>query len=243
MKFASATATAIFGLLLIGNENLRAAEGSYIYSGRVTEIDGITQQIEPILEKFHQTARIDFHTDKCGLGGDGPFDFRSVPFPATIVRPPNTDANPLAAIQSIFRDDPSVVVTQDETGLIRLRIGHASGALLETKINKIKFTPEAQYNVRFAIDHLEETPAVKAAMIRLKRHPNILPYIGGVMDPTPGWPHLPPQMSNTTYGELLNVIAQTFSGIVSHGECDNPGRIVTNFHYVFDKRRFPPNSR
>jgi hypothetical protein len=239
MKFASVAVTAIFSLLLIGSGDSEAAEEVYIYSGPVTQIEGIVQQIEPVLVKYHQTARIDFHTNKCGPGGGGPFDFRPVPFPTTIVRPPNTDTNALAAIQSIFRDEPSVLVVQDNTGLIRLRIGHVSNALLETKINKIKFTPETQYNIAFAIDALEDAPAVKTAMVRLKRHPNLLPYIGGVMDPTPGWPHLPPQASHTTYGELLDTIAMTFGGIVSHGECDDPGRINTNFHYVFDVKHLP----
>lgn len=232
MKLASVTATAIFVMLTVGGRDLRAAEGRYIYSGRVTEIEGITQQIEPILVKFRRAARVDFHINKCGPGGNGPFDFRPVPFPTTTVRPPNTDVNALAAVQSIFRDDPSVAVDEDATGLIRLRIGHVSDTLLKTKISKIKFDPETQYNVTFAIDHLEDAPTVKAAMARLKRHPNLLPYFGGVMAPTPGWPHLSPQVSNTTYGELLDTIAQTFGGIVSHGECDDPGRINTNFHPV-----------
>jgi hypothetical protein len=240
MKLATVSTMALSSMLLFGYGDLSPVKAA---SPDGLTLDGVLYQVKPILEKYRKAARMDFHADRCGPGGSSLYDLREVPFPKTIISAPNTDDNALVAIQSIFRDDQSVVVSQDDSGLIRIRIGKVADALLNTKIRKISFTPKNQYNIRFAIDHVEDVSNVKVAMVRFNRHPNLLPYIGGVMDPTPGWPHLPPFITNTTYGQLLDVIAQTFGGVVSHGECDNPGRIVTDFKYVFDVVSHGPNGR
>lgn len=231
MKIPLVAATVMASLVLGFGNPSAAAPGD---SNSVSRIEGLVRQIQLVLKKHRQPVRIDFHSDRCDPEGDQGWNYQEVLLPDTKVNAPDSDESALASIRSLLRGNPSVIVSQDGSGLIRIRIGKVSDTLLSTKIRKIHLSPDVQFNEVLAIGAIEDTPEVKAAILQLKRQSNVVPFFGSVQPPEEGLPRLPSRLTNITYGEFLDLTAKTFDNIVTHGECDIPGRIDTEAFSRYD---------
>ncbi len=140
-------------------------------------------------------------------------------FPLTAVNAPLRDKTGLAAVQYVFRDDKEVTVTKGKSGIIKVRIGEVSDAILQTKMICLKLTPDERYNPGLAIFAIEDARDVQDAMSRLgyvctERRLAML-----ITQPAKGLPHLPSSMKNITMDAALDAVAETFKGIVIYGEC------------------------
>jgi len=110
-------------------------------------------------------------------------------------------------------------VTEGRTGIIRIRIGKAPDAFLQTKISLLTLKPMEQYNPTLAVSAIESTGEVEAAMRRLGVRP--VQAIGTqlIAEPAKGLPHLPSSMKNVTVDQALDSIAKTFKDVVVYGAC------------------------
>lgn len=172
--------------------------------------------LRPVLRSNHRTALL-YYSATCG---DSPDSFE---FPKIKTQPPSRGKAAIASIAQIFRGDTQVAVIAGRSGVIKIRIGRVPSSLLATRISRLRFKPIEQYDPGPAIDALENTREVRAAMRFLRvrplltvRGPELLP------PPAPGFPHLPPLMKNVTVNQVLASIAQTFQGVVTYGVCMQP---------------------
>jgi hypothetical protein len=163
-----------------------------------------------------KVARIYFH-GTCGKAGE--FNMQ---FPSVKVHSAARKKRGIAAIRDVFSGDQEVVVSEDTSGVIMVRIGNVSTQLLNTKVHLLKFSQLAQYNPIApggAIDTVERAPEVMAAMTNLK-----LQQLNDPMDeieqkPLDTAPHLAPFMKDVTVEQAFDAIATTFGGMITYGEC------------------------
>jgi hypothetical protein len=158
-------------------------------------------------------GRVYYSADMC----QGAYD--DIPFPALRVNLPSTKQADLSTVQEMFADDPRVAVSRGPGGLIDIRIGEVPDEFLRTRIARIQFDPNEQYNEGLALDQIMHAKAVGKAVHRLHlgqplRFVSILSS-----GPIPGEPHLPRAMKNVTLDEALDQVAQTFSGIIVFRYC------------------------
>jgi hypothetical protein len=151
-------------------------------------------------------------------------------FPSVKMQPTAKGKTGLDAVRDIFANDENVKVTEDG-GIIRIWIGQVPTAILQTKVDQIRLTPEAQYSPGSAFyELLSSTEMVKAEQA-LKYSPPIT-YSNATIRPNKKLPHLPPTIRDATAEEVLDKMAKAFTGevIVIYGACsekDESG--ITNF--------------
>ena len=195
----------------------RAQEDSYSYSASKRNEDAVLKYLLPALSSAGKRGRL-YYRAACHAEGD------PVPFPLIEARPPSKDEKGLTAVQQIFRNDKDVAVTEKPSGIITIRIGEISAAILQTKIPLLRLDPDEQYNPTEAIDAIESSKDMDAAMRNLGVSPVSIPLGGLSTPPGKGLPHLPPSMKNVTVHQALDSIARTFQGIVIYGECAEPAK-------------------
>ncbi len=181
-------------------------------SGWERNEDQISSYLRPALKSSGGAARLDFGVPCEPWAED-------VPFPHINAQPPPKGATGLTAVRQMFRNDTQVVITRDQFGIIRITIGRVSTAVLQTRIALLTLKPVERYNDFMAIEAIENTRAVKAAMHKLG-----LQLTGGVGGqiftlPAKGLPHLPSSMRNVTMDQALDSVARTFADIVTYGMC------------------------
>ena len=185
---------------------------------RNDSIGAVRRYLLPVLASAGKTGRV-YYEASCPRVKDYP-----LAFPRMEVCPPLTNATDLAAVRSVFREEKGVLVSEDSSGTIRVRIGRVSDAILQTRISILKLTPIDQYNFLPAIGAIESAPEVQSARERLHI---VLPMrvIGSmpVMRPAEGLPHLPPELSNVTMDQALDMVARTWGRIAFYGACAEPG--------------------
>lgn len=162
-------------------------------------------------------------------------DGMPLPFPEVKVQAPPKGTTGLAAIREIFKNDKHVKVSQDRSGMIRVWIGQPESALLQTRIGSVSFRVEEQYNGELAIESIEISMEVEAAMRRLGIEQLGAYYNGSINVPEKGvpLPHLPASLKNVTMDEALDVIATTFGGIVIYKTCAEPsGKRLVSLDFV-----------
>jgi hypothetical protein len=153
---------------------------------------------------------------------------------------PRVDAQPapegttgIIAARQIFRNDPQVTVTQEQSGLLRITIGSVSTSILQTRIPTLTLDSDAQYSPASATDMIRfamHTYAVEHGLdFDTAKH--VIDYV--VSGPAEGAPHLPPLMQNVTAGDALDTVARTFKGIVLYGTCSPPdGKELFQIDYM-----------
>jgi len=150
---------------------------------------------------------------KCGVNAIIP------PLPAIQLRQPPASSTGLSAVRMIFKSGDDVSVTKGFDGVIEVKLGKVSEELLGTKIPDIRLDPTQQYNPRDAISALEGTWEMKRAMDVLDMQSSSTFFIGPVRSPQDGGPSLPSEVRHVTTGEMLDILARSFRGLVTYGVC------------------------
>ncbi len=177
----------------------------------------------PVLRTTNKAGRI-YYQAVCPSDEHYPLAFRRVD-----VRPPSRDATDLAAVRSIFREQKGVLVAEYPPGIIRVRIGRVPDAILRTQISTLNLTPTERYNSFAAIWAIENAPEVRSAAKKLHIVVPVRVVNMPTVRPAEGLPHLPPQLSNVTMDQALDLVARTWSGIVLYGVCTPPATYEVSF--------------
>ena len=128
----------------------------------------------------------------------------------------------MSRIQSMFRRDREVMVTEDSAGMVRVRIGEPAETILHTRISRLPLDADSQYNVISALGAIESAPAVQSVMGKLKIHVADRVANYQVLPPRAELPHLPTEIVDATLDQALDMVARTWQGIVFFGACDPP---------------------
>jgi hypothetical protein len=166
-----------------------------------------------------KAARIYFH-GTCGRAGE--FNMQ---FPSVKVHSPAKGKQGIESIRDMFSDDPKVVVSEDPSGVVRVRIGDVATRLLDTKVHLLEFSQLAQYNPIApggAVDTVERAPEVEQAVAKLKLYQLSDPMDEIEQKPLETAPHLTPSMEDVTVDQAFDAIATTFGGMIVYGECSRP---------------------
>jgi hypothetical protein len=142
--------------------------------------------------------------------------------------PPETETG-LDAVRAIFENYDNVIVTEDPSGIIRIRIGDFPDAILDTRIAQINLTSEEQYNPGLALSAVSSIEEVVAEMEGLGSEPLVTIFIGSVSPPDPALPHMRPSMRDVTLDEALDEVALSFNGMVTYAACAETGLIDFDF--------------
>ena len=184
----------------------------------------VLEQVFPALRSTNNAGRI-YYEASCP---PGELDF-PLPFPRVDVQPPLKGATDLDVVRSIFRQAKTNWVVEKVDGIIRIRLGKAPDAILQTQIHRLNLEPFEQFNPSEVINAIVNSPEVRAAMAALhvvvpQRITNII-----LRRPAEGLPHLPPEISNVTIDQALDMIARTWSGVVLYGACTRRGMYEVSF--------------
>jgi hypothetical protein len=197
----------------------------------------ILKYLRPSLSESGKVGRI-YYPATCQSEG-----FDKVLFPETAVQAPPDGESDLAAAQQMFRNNGSVGVTQDQPGIVRIRIGNIPDDILQTKISRISFTPDEQYNVLAAFSAIYENEDVSASMRNFGVRPTQILTIYAMNPAIEDLPHLPSTMTNVTVDQVLDKIAKTFNGVVFYGACTQQHKIDIYFAHLADYNPAPPGER
>lgn len=126
----------------------------------------------------------------------------------------------LTAARQIFVREKNVAITEDSSGIIRIRIGHVSDTVLQTKIANIAMNAFDQYDNILAVLALERSPEVEDAMHRLGLHrpSHVIDVL--TPGPAPSRPHLPAVIKDVTLDQALDTTATIFKSVILYGICD-----------------------
>lgn len=202
-------------LALLGAKPISTPQDDQHSAGSRNE-EFVLRYLRPALNSIGTSGRI-YYRGTCKKRGWDP-----IQFPKTEVQQSPKGVTDLDKIRGMFRNDGDVRVTELRPETIRIEIGNVSAAILQTKISLLELSPVEQYNPAEAINAIEHTKYVKAAMQRLGV--SLVPiFLGLEVSPSQGLPHLPSSMKDMTFDKALDAVANTFKGIVVYGECPQTG--------------------
>lgn len=128
------------------------------------------------------------------------------------------DVNDLEALTRALANNDNLSIVE-RGDIIGLYINYEREKFLDTEIADVSFSVEEQYNANLALSAIAEDGALQAAEEVFGKQHMALLLIEGVRQPTEGYPHLPPSISNVSFDEALDVVAKTFHGIVFYETC------------------------
>ncbi len=201
LQIAVADPPAPMGTSVVRNDSLRA----------------VLTNFRSVLSSAGKSGRIYYHAI-CAPDDDN-FPLR---FPNLDVQHPVEGGSDLAMVRSIFRLSPDVTVAEDTPGIIRVRVGTVPDAILRTRLSTLKLTPIDQYNSISTIWAIQNSPEVRSAMEKLHIVVPVRAVNMPVVMPAKGLPHLPPELSDVTIDQALDIIARTWGGVVLYGVCTEP---------------------
>jgi hypothetical protein len=145
------------------------------------------------------------------------------------VLPPLTGATDVDVVRSIFRQTRESWVVEKVGGIIQIRLGKAPNAILRTRIHRLNLDPIAQFNPSEVMNAIVNSPEVRSAMA--EPHVDVPQRIYSMIltQPAEGLPHLPPEISNVTMDQALDMVARTWSGVVLYGACTRIGMYEVSF--------------
>jgi hypothetical protein len=184
----------------------------------------VLKQLLPALRSTNNVGRIDYEA-RCP---PGELEF-PLPFPRVDVLPPLSGETDLDVVRSIFRQAKAIGVVRKADGIIQIRFGKASDAILRTRIRKLNLDPIAQFNPSEVIDAIINSPEVRSAMKELNVALPERVYSMILTPPAEGLPHLPAEISNVTMDQALDMIARMWSGVVLYGVCTRTGMYEESF--------------
>ena len=164
-------------------------------------------------------------------GRSARFDYRGtceapnsdvISFPPINLESSQETKNGLLRVQEMFRGNKDISVTEQPSGIIRIRVAGISGEILQTRIGHLALSRIAQYDPTEAIGAIVSASEVQSAMRHFNTRPAVLP--GGLEQlPAKGMSHLDHSMENVTVDQALDRILGTFKGVVVYKECTRPG--------------------
>jgi hypothetical protein len=174
----------------------------------------VLEQVLPALRSTNNAGRI-YYEASCPPGeADYP-----LAFPRIDVQPPLKGATDVDFVRGIFSQVKENWVVEKVGGIIRIRFGKAPDAILQTRISRLNLNPIQQFNPLPIIDAIVNSPDVRSAMAELHVVVPQRVYSMIITPPAEGLPHLPPEISNVTMDQALDMIARTWSGVVLYGAC------------------------
>jgi hypothetical protein len=178
--------------------------------------------LRPVLKSIGGAARINYAGICPGK--------EKLHFPAVNVQPASQGSTGITAVRQIFRNDPQVTVTQDQSGILRITIGSVSTSALQTAIPALTLNSASQYTPLSAVVTISNALQTYAAE-PLEMASTVIDII--VRGPAEGAPHLPRLMQNVTVDDALDSLARTFKGIVLYGACKQPdGKELFDIDYI-----------
>lgn len=167
--------------------------------------------LPPVLEPIGGVARMNY----AGIcqGQD------RVLMPSVYADPAPQGSTGIAAVRQIFRNDPQVAVTEDQSEIITITVGRFSKSSLQTRLPVLTLDSEAQYDPYVALKRIEAQLNAYAVEhgLHFGRGASSFDHVAG--QPVAGAPHLPPLMQNVTIDDALDSVARTFKVIVLYGTC------------------------
>jgi hypothetical protein len=180
----------------------------------------VLEKLRSVIQSSGKTMRIYYRGLPCKTH-ENEARYAAIPFPSLQLQPASKNKSTLASVREIFAKNPSVTVTEQPSGVIRVKIGDVPTEILHTRISHLSLDDDARYNKFLAIQILFSAPEVKAASHSLGVAP--LGTLGGLLaSPTNGAPHLPASFSNVTVDQVLDIIAKAFDGFVVYSACGEP---------------------
>jgi len=178
--------------------------------------------LRPVLSAIGGAARINY-------AGVCP-GHKKVRAPSIGVRPAPPGTSGMAAVREIFRNDPEVAMTRDESGMLTITIGSVSTSALQTRLPELSLSSAAQYTPMSAIVAISNALQANAAE-HVESVTTVIDIV--VSAPIEGRPHLPPVMQNISVDDALDSVARTFKGIVLYGACTQPdGKELFDINYI-----------
>jgi hypothetical protein len=180
------------------------------------------RQLWPMLDHGEKVGRV-YYRGRCLQDANLGISFRQLD-----VRPAPVGKSGVAAVKFMHRDEKDISV-EDDTGVIRIRIGRVSDAILHIRIPRLTLSPEEQYNAWAAIWAVQNASEVQTAMRDLHiRTPNhVIDMI--LVRPAEGLPHLPNVVTDATVDQVLDIIAKTFHGTILYETCAPPEQYDIDF--------------
>jgi hypothetical protein len=190
--------------------------------------------VQPILEAL----------DKAKLSGSfafpGPCNWSGCTYPIPeypSFRPPTSiGGSTVQILREVLADDPSMQVTQDNDGTIRMNEIGVPTDLLNVKISHIPFESFGQqaYTANGALEVILQTPEVLAFMRAHDIRGPFRPFencsgSGRAVPGNPGaWPlhspHVSGTLDNVSLSEALDYVLKTFPGIWIYESCPQRGK-------------------
>jgi len=146
------------------------------------------------------------------------------------VATPGHDVPPVGALRQAFLNDPTLMVKEDSSGMIRVVGGDVQPELLGVTIHDVKFQEEEKNDPREATYKLLASPELKTYM---QGHRTKFVATSGGLVPPPTGRHLSGTLTDMTVSQSLDRIAQTFPGVWTYEECvtsQGEKRVVIRFY-------------
>jgi hypothetical protein len=155
---------------------------------------------------------------------------------------PTRTGSAVQMMREVLADSPSISITQETNGTIRMAEKGVPGDLLNVRIARITFEDYARnpvYTANDALTAVLQTPEVSSFMAE---HGMELPSgAGGVPGHAGPWPttmpHLSGSLDNATLFEALNEILKTFPGLWVNWNCPQSNyKVIVRFSFFHYKK-------
>ena len=156
-------------------------------------------------------------------------DFPAMRTPRQIDRPP------LQTLREMFADDPTMQVTQDASGLIRMVEADVPRDLLNVRINHLSFDPRREGdpvgNPFWGRGVIFSSPEVIDFMRSQNIDPGVVPW-AVELSSIPGPKRIHGGLDNVTVSQALDYVLQTFPGLWIYENCGvTNGKLGVSFTF------------
>lgn len=185
----------------------------------------VIDYLRPVLKHFGEAARVNYAGICSG---------KELVLPDVSAQPAPPGATGISAVRQIFRDDPRVTVTQDQSGMFKIRVGSVSTTALRTRLPSLTLDSNTQFTPPAAVDAIA-IAADRYAKERKLGFGMAATIIDIIMSgPAKGAPHLAPLTENVTVDQALDSVTRTFKGVVLYGTCTQPdGKELFRADYIY----------
>jgi len=190
--------------------------------------------LKPLLQAF-DNAKVSGSLELSGHCGVG------LPPHLPHLRPPKSGASPLQVARDVFSGDPSMQISQDPNGTVRMIERGTSAELLNVKIGHVSFDKNGaplKYAAFAPGTALYYVILQSPEILAFERARNIqIPFVGiagRLGTPTNDLPHLSGSMDDLTLSQALDRLLQTFPGIWAYESCpaeDKDKGLVVSFWF------------